>query len=133
MNKVFLAGTISKGFQDAPAIDVKPYGDNKELITFRISTYEGKSKDGKSLYTYHTIKSWNTPWLKERLHAGQFVVVEGRVSIDTFEGKDGNKRTAYSVNADRVETPLEPRESAPAAAPATSTPAPQKSESDFPF
>lgn len=132
MNKIFLAGNIGKSFQEGvPAVDTKVYGD-KELTTFRLSIYEGKGKDGKSMYTNLTIRCWNKPWLKERLREGSFVALEGRLDVSTYEAKDGTRKTSYCVVAETVDLPLEPRNAAPQTAP--SAPATSKNVDDgFPF
>ena len=102
MNSVMLKGNLG----NAP--EVKSVGaQGKTVATFSIAVneYKGKDDNGQSKYATFWVRVVCWGWLADKvssLQKGDSVVVNGRLSIRSWEDKDGQKRTATEVVADDV-------------------------------
>lgn len=94
------------------------------VINFRVATSQrvknkdtGEWTDGDSCFI--DVVSWrDAEQLAETLTKGATVMVDGQLKQRTFETKEGEKRTAYEVNADNVALVVRSRAGSPAAKPA---------------
>lgn len=100
MNKIILSGRLTK----EPKVDQTPTG--KTVATFSIAVDRPfAAKDGKKETDFINIVAWNKTaelcgnWLGK----GNRVLVEGRLHIGSYDGKDGKKRYMAEVIADHVE------------------------------
>lgn len=100
MNKIILSGRLTK----EPKVDKTPTG--KTVGTFTLAVDRPfAAKDGKKEADFINIVAWNKTaelcgnWLGK----GNRVLVEGRLQIRNYDGKDGNKHYVTEVIADRVE------------------------------
>jgi single-strand DNA-binding protein len=107
LNKVMLLGNLG---QDA---ETRFSNDNATAITtFTMATTRRmKSKDGEwsDETTWHNITAFNlSDYYKDTLKKGKKVFIEGRISVSTYNDRDGNKRTATKIVAENI-IPLESR------------------------
>ena len=106
MNKVFLLGRLVRD----PEIRTTQSGKMVTTFTLAVDRFGG----GKDNADFITIVTWDK--LAENcgnsLTKGQRALVEGRLQIRSFEGKDGQKRWVTEIVAQSVEF-LERRSSAP--------------------
>lgn len=100
MNRIILLGRLTR----EPEVRTTPTG--KTVVVFSLAVdcpYKGR--DGKTETDFINIVAWNKTaelcgnWLDK----GSRVLVEGRLQIRSYDGKDGKKRYATEVIADRVE------------------------------
>ncbi len=107
MNKVFLLGRLVRD----PEIRTTQSGKMVTTFTLAVDRFGG----GKDNADFITIVTWDK--LAENcgnsLTKGQRALVEGRLQIRSFEGKDGQKRWVTEIVAQSVEF-LERRSSVPA-------------------
>lgn len=100
MNKIILSGRLTK----EPKVDQTPTG--KTVATFSIAVDRPfAAKDGKKEADFINIVVWNktAELCGNCLDKGSRVLVEGRLQIRSYDGKDGKKKYVTEVIADRVE------------------------------
>ena len=95
-NKVQLIGHLGA----APTI--KSFGSEKKLANFSLATKEVYySKDGERITDtqWHNIVCWNkTAEIAEKyLDKGSEIAIEGKLTNESWEDKDGNKRYMTKV------------------------------------
>ncbi len=96
LNKVFLMGNLTRD----PELRYTPSGTAVCEFSMAINR-KWKSKDGAD--ADETVFVDVTAWEKQAdvigkyLHKGDPVLVEGRLKLDRWEGKDGQKRNKISV------------------------------------
>lgn len=100
MNRITLLGRLTK----EPGIGATNTG--KTVATFTLAVDSPfAAKDGKKETDFINIVAWNKTaelcgnWLGK----GNRVLVEGRLHIGSYDGKDGKKRYMAEVIADHVE------------------------------
>jgi len=82
--------------------------DGSACTTFSVavSDYAGKDKEGKAKYrsTWFNVVVWNklAEIANELVHKGGLYLVEGRLSIQEYEDREGNKRTSVRLVATEV-------------------------------
>lgn len=114
VNKVILAGNLTRDPQ------LRFITDNKAVADFGIAInhrYKGKDGEMKEEATFVDIEAWGrtAELVGQYLTKGRGCLVEGRLKLDTWEDKDGQKRSKLKVVADGVQfTDLRPKEDAPA-------------------
>jgi len=102
MNKVILCGNLTRD------PEVKFIGnDNVAVADFGLAMNEKyKTVDGdwKTNVTYVDIKVWKrqAETVGEYLSKGSSVIVEGKITMDTWENKEGERRSKTYVTANRV-------------------------------
>jgi single-stranded DNA-binding protein len=79
----------------------------KQVARVRASKSQGKTKDGEWRPSiWFDVESWSSnPWSYKDLSAlrkGQYIVVQGRLSMREYDGKEG-KVQAYTIDADRID------------------------------
>lgn len=100
MNKVFLLGRLTKD----PEVRYTTTG--KVVAQFTIAVDRPyTNQDGQKDADFFPIVIWgkSAETAGNSLTKGQRVLVEGRVQIRSYEGKDGQKRWITEVIADRFE------------------------------
>ncbi len=100
MNRIILMGRLVKD------PDVKVTTSGKTVCTFTLAVDRPFSgKDGKREADFINIQTWNktAEIVGNNLSKGQRLLVEGRLQIRSYDGKDGQKHYATEVVADRVE------------------------------
>ncbi len=79
----------------------------KQVARVRASKSQGKDKSGEwKPSIWFDVESWSSnPWSYKDLSAlrkGQYIVVQGRLSMREYDGKEG-KVQAYTIDADRID------------------------------
>ena len=133
VNIVILGGNLTRD----PEVRYTPQGS--AVASFGLAVNRSfKTKDGgqKEEVCFVDVETWGrqAETVGEYLKKGRPVLVEGSLKLDSWEGKDGQKRTRHKVTAMRVQF-LGSRP-APAAAPAPggaeAAPPPAPFEEEFP-
>lgn len=100
MNRIFLLGRLTRD----PEVRITP--TEKTVCTFTLAVDRPFSaKNGQREADFINIVTWNktAELCGNSLTKGQRVLVEGRLQIRSYDGKDGNKHYVTEVIADRVE------------------------------
>ena len=100
MNRIILMGRLVKD------PDVKVTTSGKTVCTFTLAVDRPFSgKDGKREADFINIQTWNktAELIGNYVSKGQRLLVDGRLQIRSYDGKDGQKHYATEVVADRVE------------------------------
>lgn len=100
MNKIVLLGRLTKD----PEVRVTP--TEKTVCTFSLAVDRSFSgKNGQREVDFINIVTWNktAELCGNSLKKGNRALVEGRLQIRSYDGKDGNKHYVTEVIADRVE------------------------------
>ena len=100
MNRIILLGRLVKD------PDVKVTTSGKTVCTFTLAVDRPFSgKDGKREADFINIQTWNktAELIGNYVSKGQRLLVDGRLQIRSYDGKDGQKHYATEVIADRVE------------------------------
>ena len=100
MNRIILMGRLVKD------PDVKVTTSGKTVCTFTLAVDRPfAGKDGKREADFINIQTWNktAETVGNYVSKGQRLLVEGRLQIRSYDGKDGQKHYATEVIADRVE------------------------------
>lgn len=98
MNRVTLLGRVS----DPP--QSKNTG-RSELLSFRVATVEqwtGRDGQAGERTAWHRCVAWGQ-LAATRIAEGDLVLIEGRLSNRSYEGKDGKKQYITEVNATSIE------------------------------
>lgn len=98
MNKIFLTGHLG---QD-PEISYTP--DGKSVTRFSMAV-NSRNPDGSETPTWFNIIAWEKlgELCNDHLKKGRKVLIEGRLRIRSFVGKDTLKHITVDVTADQVE------------------------------
>lgn len=100
MNRVVLMGRLVKD----PEVRVTPNG--KTACTFNLAVDRPfAAKNGQREADFINIVTWGktAEVCGNHLNKGQRTLLEGRLQIRSYDGKDGNKHYVTEVIADRVE------------------------------
>lgn len=100
MNRIFLLGRLTKD----PEVRVTP--TEKTVCTFTLAVDRPfTGKNGQREADFINIVTWNktAELCGNSLKKGNRALVEGRLQIRSYDGKDGNKHYVTEVIADRVE------------------------------
>lgn len=99
LNKVFLIGFLTQ----SPVVRYVPNG--VPVTSFPIAVSRGiSSEDNREYFDYLQVVAWRdlAIFCGENLKRGDWVFVEGRVQVRTFEDQGGQKRKVYEVVAQEV-------------------------------
>jgi single-strand DNA-binding protein len=115
INIVILGGNLTRD----PEVRYTPQGS--AVASFGLAVNRSfKTKDGgqKDEVCFVDVETWGrqAETVGEYLKKGRPVLVEGRLVMDSWEGKDGQKRTRHKVTAMRVQFLGSRGQSAPAPA-----------------
>lgn len=100
MNRIILLGRLTKD----PEVRITP--NEKTVCTFSMAVDRPfVGKDGKREADFIPIQTWNktAELIGNSVIKGQRLLVEGRLQIRSYDGKDGNRHYMTEVIADRVE------------------------------
>ena len=97
-NKIILAGNIGKDCETRDVNDVKVMSFTL-AVSQRWTDKDGNPQEKTDWFTVDYFSK--TDKIAEYLKKGQSVLVEGQMSSHEYE-KDGQKRIAWSVRADKV-------------------------------
>ena len=131
INKVCLIGNLT---QDP---DVRSLTTGTSVADFRLAVnhrYKDKNGEYQQETVFIQVESWGrlAEFCGDYLKKGRRVFVEGRLRMDSWEAKDGTKRTRIKVRADRIQfADLRPAEtSAEESAPGGAYPAPKEPQAE---
>lgn len=100
LNKTFLLGRLGK---DA---ETRSLNSGSTVTSFSIATthgYKDKNDKWQNETTWHNVVAWNlSDFMKDQLKKGKNVLIEGRISIEEYEDKDGVKRKAIKIIASDI-------------------------------
>lgn len=100
MNKIILLGRMTR----EPEVRTTPTG--KTVVVFSLAVDRPyKGRDGKAEADFINIVTWNktAELVGTYVHKGERLLVEGRLQIRSYDGKDGQKHYVTEVIADRME------------------------------
>lgn len=99
MNNIVLLGRLTK---DA---DIRSTQSGKVVASFTLAVDRPYTQNGKREVYFIACQIWgkSAEVLGKSVHKGQRILLEGRLQIRQYTDKNGNKRTAAEVVADRFE------------------------------
>ena len=99
MNNIVLLGRLTK---DA---DTRSTQSGKVVASFTLAVDRPYTQNGKREVDFIACQIWgkSAEVLGKSVHRGQRILLEGRLQIRQYTDKNGNKRTAAEVVADRFE------------------------------
>ena len=99
MNNIVLLGRLTK---DA---DIRSTQSGKVVASFTLAVDRPYTQNGKREVDFIACQIWgkSAEVLGKSVHRGQRILLEGRLQIRQYTEKNGNKRTAAEVVADRFE------------------------------
>lgn len=99
MNNIVLLGRLTK---DA---DIRSTQSGKVVASFTLAVDRPYTQNGKREVDFIACQIWgkSAEVLGKSIHKGQRILLEGRLQIRQYTDKNGNKRTAAEVVADRFE------------------------------
>lgn len=100
MNRIILMGRLTR----EPEVKTTPTG--KTVVVFSLAVDRPyKGRDGKAETDFINIVTWNktAELVGTYVHKGERLLVEGRLQIRSYDGKDGQKHYVTEVITDRVE------------------------------
>ena len=91
VNKAILIGRLGKD----PELKYTPAGS--AVCSFSLATsrrWKGQDGEAKDDTTWHNIVAWGrqAEVMKEYLHKGKEVYIEGRINNRSYEDKEGNRK-----------------------------------------
>lgn len=100
-NKVILAGNLTRD------PELKPIGNDKSVTRFGLAINRRYKKGDETCeeVTFIDCEAWNKTGelLCQHCAKGSSVLVEGRMALDQWEDKDGQKRSKLKVVADGIQ------------------------------
>ncbi len=102
LNKVLVIGNLTKD----PELRYTPSGIAVTSLRLAINRkYKDKSGENKEEVCYITVTAWDrqAEVCNQYLKKGRPVFVEGRLQSRSWEGTDGQKKTAIDIRAERVQ------------------------------
>ena len=140
VNKAILIGRLGKD----PDLRYTPSG--KAVASFSLATSErwsGQDGQKKESTTWHNIVAWGrqAEVLKEYMHKGSQVYIEGRISNRSYDDKEGNKKYISEVVVQNFQfldsksssSDANNEQQAPADAPPVPPAGPGNNDDDLPF
>ena len=96
-NKIILGGNLTH------SPELKHTTNGKSMCSFTVA-YNEKSYDDKKLSYFFNVVVWGKTGenCAKFLKKGSSVLVEGKLTTRSWEGKDGSKKTAYEIIASSV-------------------------------
>lgn len=101
MNKWIGAGRLTKD------VDLQTAKTGMEFARFSMAVNRRKDKNGeqKADFIDCTVFGKQAAFVAKYFAKGDGIVVEGRLESDTYDAKDGTKRTKWGITVDNVEFP----------------------------
>lgn len=102
LNKVLLIGNLTRDPEVKYTNKGTAVGDLAIAINSSYKTQDGQTKDE---VTYVDIVAWGrqAETCKEYLSKGSLILVDGRLQLDQWETKEGEKRSKLRVRAERIQ------------------------------
>lgn len=102
LNKVLIAGNLTR------QPEVRPLGNDKSVTSFGIAInerYTAKDGEKRENVTFLDVEAWNKTGelCAQYLDKGSPVFIDGKLKLDSWEDKDGQKRTKLKVVAENVQ------------------------------
>ena len=99
MNRAILFGRLTKDVD----LRTTPSGRSVAMLTLAID--RPATKDGNKEADFIPVVLWGktAEAVARYIHKGQRLLVEGRIQVRSYDGKDGQKRYATEVVADKAE------------------------------
>ena len=128
-NKTILVGRLTK------APELRKVGE-KQVVSFTVASnrsFSNKSGEKSEKTLFMDCEIWGTPAgiIADKAVKGTEMLVEGPLEQDTYQGKDGQKRTRYKLKVEFFQFGRGSNYSQ--SAPTESAPAPAVSDDDAPF
>ncbi|MCD6384809.1 single-stranded DNA-binding protein [Candidatus Sumerlaeota bacterium] len=101
INKVFLLGNLTRD----PEVRYLPSGTMVTAFDLAVNrSYKDRSGETKQETLFIRVESWGktAEFVSEYLKKGRRVFVEGRLRSDSWETRDGQRRSRIMVHAERV-------------------------------
>ena len=102
LNYVILVGNLTRD----PQVRTTPGGTAVADLGLAVNEkFKNKSGELQESTTYVDIVAWGrtAELCQQYLHKGSPVLIEGRLQLDQWESKEGEKRSKLRVRADRVQ------------------------------
>lgn len=99
LNTVILMGRLTAD------PELKTTSSGVEVCSFRIAVdrkFQKQGEEKQADFIPVTVWRQGAVFVNKYFHKGSMIAVEGSLQSRQYEDKDGNKRTAYEVLADRV-------------------------------
>jgi single-strand DNA-binding protein len=120
MNKVFLMGRLGRD------PEIRTTAGGIEVANMSLATdesYKDKSGNKQKKTQWHRLTSWIAiEFIRDYLHKGDCILIEGKIEYREYSDKDGNKKSSTEVNV----TNIKPVITASIDSQSTQQPAPQK-------
>ena len=99
MNKVILTGRIAND------LEIRSTTTGKSICEFRLATNRPVNRDGEKVADFVSCRVWNKSAenLVKYQTKGNLIAVIGRIQIDSYTDKDGNKRYSNYVLVEDLE------------------------------
>ena len=101
MNKWIGMGRITKD------IELQTTKTGTEYAKFTVAVNRKKDKNGEQKADFVDCTAWGktAAFVQKYFKKGDGIVVDGRFESDTYDAKDGTKRTKWGVSVDNIEFP----------------------------
>ena len=98
LNHVILQGRLTK------APELRQTQGGVSYTTFTLAVDRDFKSNGQKETDFINCSAWRqtAEFLDRYFGKGRMVILEGRIEVRSYQDKDGNKRTAWDVVADRV-------------------------------
>ena len=99
MNKAILFGRLTKD------VDLRTTPNGRSVAMLTLAIDRPVTKDGSKEADFIPVVLWGktAEAVAKYVHKGQRLLVEGRIQVRSYDGKDGQKRYATEVVADKAE------------------------------
>lgn len=97
-NSVQLVGRIVRD------IEMRKVGDTS-LASFSVAVDRPKGKDGQSQSDFINCQAWGptAEFIEKYLGKGRKIALQGELRVDTYNDKNGDRKTAFNVRVDSIE------------------------------
>jgi len=109
LNKVFVAGNLTRDPEVRQTSSGQSVGGFDVAINSSFLTKTGERKD-ETVFVHVVVWGRQAETVKTYLTKGAPVLVEGRLQMDSWETREGEKRSRLNINANRVQFLGRPRE-----------------------
>lgn len=98
MNSIIIHGRITK------APELKTVGSGSEVCKFTVAVNRPVGKDKEKVADFFDVDAWGQSgvFVEKYFKVGDGIIVQGEMQSRKYE-KDGEKRTAWSIHANRIE------------------------------
>ena len=98
LNHVILQGRLTKD------PELRQTQNGVSVTTFTLAVERDFKSNGQKETDFINCSAWRqtAEFLARYFGKGRMVILEGRIEVRPYQDKDGNKRTAWDVVADRV-------------------------------